>query len=136
MEDVKNKVMAGETPANPATLVEGQSHSYIGRRIRRREDLALVTGRGRFAGDIRFPDLLHAAVCRSTSPHGLLKDIRLDVARSMPGIVAAFAAAALPEIRGLMGDAALPDLHLAHRPVLSRDRVRYVGEPVAVVVAE
>jgi aerobic carbon-monoxide dehydrogenase large subunit len=80
--------------------------------------------------------LLHAAVCRSTSPHGVVKDIRLDVARSMPGIVAAFAAADLPEIRGLMGDATLPDLHLAGRPVLSRDRVRYVGEPVAVVVGK
>ncbi len=116
-----------ETPSN---------HSYIGQRVRRREDLALVTGLGRYAGDLRFPGLLHAAVCRSTSPHGVLKDVRLDAARLMPGIVAAFAASDLPEIRGVMVDTALPDIYLAGRQVLARDRVRYVGEPVAVVVGE
>jgi carbon-monoxide dehydrogenase large subunit len=132
--------MAGGTPANPATLVEGdhfdaQSHDYIGQPVRRREDLALVTGRGRYAGDLRFPGLLYAAVCRSTSPHGLLTAVDLDVARSIPGVVAAFAADGLPEIHGVMVDATFPDSHLVGRPVLAKERVRYVGEPVAVVVA-
>jgi aerobic carbon-monoxide dehydrogenase large subunit len=80
--------------------------------------------------------MLHAAVCRSTVPHGLLSTIDLDAARSMPGVVAAFAAGDLPEIRGVMVDAVLPDAHLVGRPVLARDRVRYGGEPVAVIVAE
>ena len=135
--------MAGGTPANPATLVEGEhfdgeSHSYIGQSVRRREDLALVTGRGRYAGDVRFPGLLYAAVSRSTSPHGLLTAVDLDVARSMPGVVAAFAADDLPEIHGVVVDtvdATFPDTHLVRRPVLAIERVRYVGEPVAVVVA-
>jgi aerobic carbon-monoxide dehydrogenase large subunit len=109
--------------------------SYIGQPVRRREDLALVTGRGRYAGDLRFPGLLYAAVCRSTSPHGLLTAVDFDVVRSMPGIVAAFTADDLPEIHGVLVDAAFPDSHLVGRPVLARDRVRYVGEPVAVVVA-
>src|ERR1700730_16419886 len=120
---MRNKVMAGETPANPAALVGEESPSYIGQRVRRREDLALVTGRGRYAGDIRFPGLLHASVCRSPSPHALLKRTRLDAARAMPGIVAVFAAGDLPEIRGPMVDAVLPDVHVASRPVLATDRV-------------
>ncbi len=120
--------MGADTP-------EPQQHSYIGERVRRREDIALVTGRGRYAGDLRFPGLLYAAVSRSTSPHGLLSAVSLDVARAMPGIVGAFAADDLPEIHGVMVDAVLPDAHLVGRRVLAKDRVRYVGEPVAVVVA-
>jgi carbon-monoxide dehydrogenase large subunit len=81
------------------------------------------------------PGLLHAAVVRSTTPHALLKGLRLDAARSMPGVVGVFAAGDLPEIHGPMVDATLPDAHLVGRPVLATDRVRYVGEPVAVVVA-
>src|ERR1700736_5770039 len=128
---MEDKVMAGETPANPATLVasdplQGQSHSYIGQRIRRREDLALVKGRGRYAGDLRFPGLLYAAVCRSTSPHGVLRDVHLETVRSMPGVVAAFASSDLPEVRASMVDAAVPEAYLIGRPVLARERVRYV----------
>jgi len=138
--DAKDRVMAGGTPANPAALVsvdtpEPQQHDYIGQRVRRREDRALVTGRGRYAGDLRFPGLLYAAVCRCTSPHGQLTAVNLDVARSMPGIVGVFRAADLPEIHGVMVDAVLPEAHLVGRPVLAKDRVRYVGEPVAVIVA-
>jgi carbon-monoxide dehydrogenase large subunit len=54
----------------------------------------------------------------------------------MTGVVAAFVAGDLPEIHGPMVDASFPDVHLVGRPVLARDRVRYTGEPVAVVVAE
>jgi len=82
------------------------------------------------------PGLLFASVCRSIVPHGLLTAVDLDAARSMPGVVAAFAADDLPEIRGAMVDASFPDAHLVGRPALARDRVRYVGEPVAVVVAD
>jgi aerobic carbon-monoxide dehydrogenase large subunit len=118
-----------------AESLDDGSHSYIGQRVRRREDLSLVTGRGRYASDSRFPGLLHAAVCRSQAPHALLKDVRLDIALSMPGVVAAFAREDLPEIHGLIVDADLPDSHVVSRPVLANGTVRYVGEPVAVVVA-
>lgn len=112
-----------------------ESHSYIGQRVPRREDLALVTGRGRYAGDIRLPGLLYMSVVRSTVPHATLRNVRLDAVRSMPGIVTAFARDDLPEIHGSIIDASLPDAHLVSRPVLATDRVRYVGEPIAVVVA-
>jgi carbon-monoxide dehydrogenase large subunit len=137
--DAKHKVMAGGTPANPPAPVsldtpEPQQHDYIGQRVRRREDLAMVTGRGRYAGDLRFPGLLYAAVSRATSPHGQMAAVNLDMARSMPGIVGAYSADDLPEIRGVMVDGVLPDTHLVGRAVLAKDRVRYVGEPVAIIV--
>jgi carbon-monoxide dehydrogenase large subunit len=75
------------------------------------------------------------AVARSQSPHGLLTAVNLDPVRTMPGVVGAFAASDLHEIHGVMVDAEIPDLHLMGRPVLAKDRVRYVGEPVAAVVA-
>jgi carbon-monoxide dehydrogenase large subunit len=96
----------------------------------------LITGQGRYAGDLHPERLLYAAMCRSTVPHGRLVGIDLEVARAMPGVVAAFAAADLPEIHGVIPDTVLPDLHSVGRPVLAKERVRYVGEPVAVVVAE
>ncbi len=111
-------------------------HSYVGVSIPRREDLRLITGRGRYAGDLHPDRLLHLAVVRSIVPHGVLSRVDLDVARSMPGVVATFAAGDLKEIKGPIVDVTLPDVHAVARPVLARERVRYVGEPVAVVVAE
>jgi carbon-monoxide dehydrogenase large subunit len=96
----------------------------------------LITGRGRYAGDLHPERLLHASICRSTVPHGRIVRVDLDAARAMPGVVAALVAADLNEIRGVIADNVLPDVHSVGRPVLAKERVRYVGEPVAVVVAE
>ena len=104
--------------------------------MRRREDLPLVQGQGRYTSDVHLPRMLHMSVARSTVPHGVLSAVDLAAARSMPGVVGAFAVGDLDEIRGAMVDASFPDVHLVGRRVLARDRVRYVGEPVAVVVAE
>jgi carbon-monoxide dehydrogenase large subunit len=80
--------------------------------------------------------MLHMAVVRSPYPHAALVRVDLEAARQMPGVIVAAAAADLSEIRGDMGDPAPPGLRAAPRPVLARDRVRYVGEPIAVVIAE
>jgi aerobic carbon-monoxide dehydrogenase large subunit len=80
--------------------------------------------------------MLHMAVVRSPYPHAALARVNLEPARRLTGVVAAAAAADLPELRGTMGDRAPSGLKAAPRPVLARDRVRYVGEPIAVVVAE
>ncbi len=82
------------------------------------------------------PGLLHMAVVRSPYPHAGLVRVDLEAARQMPGVIVAAAAADMSEIRGAMGDPAPPGLKAAPRPVLAGDRVRYVGEPIAVVVAE
>ncbi|HEX2647687.1 MAG TPA: hypothetical protein VHO95_10695, partial [Candidatus Dormibacteraeota bacterium] len=65
---------------------------YIGRRVRRVEDERLITGRGRFAGDIKLDGLVHVAFCRSTLPHARIAGIDLSTARSMPGVIAAWTA--------------------------------------------
>ena len=111
-------------------------HVYVGRPLRRREDASLITGLGRFAGDLHPAGLLHASVVRSSLAHGVIRGIDLELVRSMPGVVAAVSAEDLEEISGPIVDSVLPDAHLVGRPALARERVRYVGEPVAVVVAD
>jgi carbon-monoxide dehydrogenase large subunit len=110
--------------------------SMIGASLRRREDPALLRGQGQYVEDVRLPGMLHMAVVRSPYPHARIERIDLDAARRVPGVLGAFAAADLPEIGGPMGDPAPQGFKAAPRPVLARERVRYVGEPIAVVVAE
>jgi carbon-monoxide dehydrogenase large subunit len=111
----------------------------IGESPRRREDLRLLTGAGRFLDDLRRPGLLHMAVVRSVHAHAALRAIALGGARAAPGVAAAWAAADLAEIgRPLASGDGGPGLPSRswEQPVLARDVVRYVGEPVAVVLAE
>lgn len=108
----------------------------IGSSLRRREDGPLLRGEGRYVEDVRLPGMLHMAVVRSPYPHARLGRVDLEAVRQMPGVIVAAAAADLADIRPTMGDPAPAGLTAAPRPVLAVDRVRYVGEPVAVVVAE
>jgi CO/xanthine dehydrogenase Mo-binding subunit len=108
----------------------------IGRPLRRREDPALLTGRGRYAGDLAPTGLAHLAVVRSPEPHGVLRGIDRSAAGALPGVLAVLTAADLPELERPPGEVRAPSPGHRPRPVLARDRVRYVGEPVAVVVAE
>ncbi len=107
---------------------------------RRREDHRLLTGSGRFTGDLALPDMAHAVVLRS--PHAHARILRIDTrgAREAPGILGVFTAADLaadgiPDLPGGV-DLARPDgTKLAQtRPILARERVRFVGEAVAFVV--
>jgi carbon-monoxide dehydrogenase large subunit len=105
----------------------------IGRRVRRVEDPRLLRGRGRYVGDIERPGILHAAFVRSPYASASVTDVDLSRARSLPGVVAAFG----PQSRELP---ALPLLfpHPALQPVTQvplTTEPRYVGEPVAMVLA-
>jgi len=116
--------------------------ALVGTSVVRNEDAALLTGRAQFVDDIRLPHMLHAAFLRSQHAHARLKHVDLSRARAHPGVVAAFAAddlgdywkpgpllVAPPPIKGLVFNAAT-------QVPLARDKVRYVGEPIAVVIAE
>lgn len=110
--------------------------AWLGQRIKRREDPELLTGQGRYIADIVRPGLLHAAFLRSPHPHARIGAIEVDRARQMPGVYAVLTGADLPPNLG-----AQPQIHVfPERPTpyyaLTRDRVCYVGEPVAVVAAE
>jgi aerobic carbon-monoxide dehydrogenase large subunit len=112
--------------------------SAIGARLPRKEDPRLLRGRGRFGDDISVPGQLWARVVRSPSAHGQVNDLDVTQAAKAPGIAAVLTAADLPP--GLVIPVRLavpgPDLSGYLQPVLAATTVRYVGEPLAVVVGE
>lgn len=109
---------------------------WIGASVGRREDPRLVTGRGRFTDDIDLPGMLHAQFVRSTAAHATVTSLDLSAVRQVPGVVAAFSAEdlGLADITARLGRP-LTEFVPTGMPVLARDRVRYAGEPLAVVVA-
>ncbi|HZU91278.1 MAG TPA: xanthine dehydrogenase family protein molybdopterin-binding subunit [Stellaceae bacterium] len=117
--------------------------SGIGDRPRRREDLRFLTGRGRYLDDLAFADLAHAVVLRSPHAHARIKRIDVAAARAMPRVLAVLTAAEA-EADGLepleptmrVNAQTGEPFRFAPQPLLARDEVRYVGEPVALVVAE
>ncbi|HYM97952.1 MAG TPA: hypothetical protein VET26_11675, partial [Candidatus Sulfotelmatobacter sp.] len=109
---------------------------YIGRRVRRVEDERLITGRGRFAADIRVDEPVHVAFCRSTLPHARIRAIDKAAAVGMPGVLAVWSADDLPEVAAGLSDFGPPDIEQRGRPILNRDEVNYVGEAFALVVAQ
>ncbi|MFI0776670.1 xanthine dehydrogenase family protein molybdopterin-binding subunit [Streptomyces sp. NPDC021212] len=117
-------------------MTSAKNDRLVGRSVARREDPRLLTGRGRFVDDIELPGMLHAQFVRSTVAHGTITEIDLTRVRQVPGVVAAFTAADLElgDITAQLGRP-LSEFVPTAMPVLARDRVRYVGEPVAVVVA-
>ena len=64
----------------------------VGVPIKRKEDFRLLTGRGKYAADVRLPGLLHATVLRSPHPHARISAIRVDAARALPGVAAVITA--------------------------------------------
>ncbi len=110
--------------------------AFIGRSVPRLEDRPLVTGQGRFAADISFQHQLHMRVVRSPHAHGRITAIDIAAARAVPGVVAVWTAddiAGIPPIDFRL--TRIEGLEPYRQPVLARNRVRYVGEPVAVVFA-
>jgi carbon-monoxide dehydrogenase large subunit len=112
--------------------------TYIGAPIRRKEDVRFLTGTATYVDDITLPGMLHAAVLRSPHAHAWVRGIDTSRALAMPGVTAVYtwndiSALAKPiPIRVFP----LPGLERCLQYPLANDKVRYVGEPVAVVVAE
>lgn len=108
--------------------------SILGASVKRVEDPRFVTGTGTYLGDIHFPDEVWMSVVRSTVPHAVVTSIDTDAAKAMPGVVAVYTA---EDFAGLI----MPIEFGGHpepmqRPLIPADRVRFVGDIVAIVVAE
>ena len=114
----------------------------IGQSVLRLEDPPLLTGRGCFVADLSFPHQVHMRVVRSARAHGRIRVIDTAAALAAPGVVAVWIhrdVADLPPI-GLRGGIGTSQADVARltrylQPVLARERVRYIGEPVAAVFA-
>ncbi|HKM88468.1 MAG TPA: xanthine dehydrogenase family protein molybdopterin-binding subunit [Xanthobacteraceae bacterium] len=115
----------------------------IGQPVRRHEDLRLVTGQGRYTDDIILPRMTHAFVLRAPVAHAHIKRVDATAARHMPGVL--FVATGEDVRADGLGDVpcAVPltnrngtPRHNTPRPVLALGKVRHVGQPVALVVAE
>jgi carbon-monoxide dehydrogenase large subunit len=117
--------------------------AMIGAPVRRREDFRFITGQGTYTDDINRPGQLHAAILRSPHAHARIRGIEVAAARQAPGVVAVFTGRDM-EADGVGGlpcgwlvtskDGA-PMVEPPHPPV-AVDRVRYVGDQVAIVIAE
>src|SRR5579883_454116 len=107
---------------------------------RRLEDYPLITGTSSYVDDLRAPQgrpaTLHMAVVRSPYAHALINEIQLDAARALPGVVAVFAGEELVSDMRSIEAMPVPGLKKPERRPLAVGKVRYVGDPVAIVLAE
>lgn len=119
---------------------------YFGASVKRREDPRLVRGEGRFVDDVRLVGMLHAAFVRSPHAHARITRVDVAAARAMPGVAAVFTHAdlqpwltPLPLFGGVppgLGGAIRFEIRQEPQHALCNDRARYVGEIVAMVIAE
>ena len=113
--------------------------SWIGAPLARFEDERFLRGEARFVGDLKLPGMLFAAFVRSIHAHGRLLSVDVDEASELPGVRAVLTGDDLAPLVRPFPVAVPPGAEVATaaaHPVLARERVRYVGEPVALVVAD
>jgi carbon-monoxide dehydrogenase large subunit len=103
--------------------------------VRRVEDPRILTGRGTYVDDMHVPGMLHAAFCRSPHAHATLDSIDAADARALPGVVAVLTAADFVDRVGVMQPIGPKGHHTPPYGPLASDRVRFVGDPIAIVVA-
>ena len=113
----------------------------VGQPVPRTEDPTLVQGQGKYTDDLNLPGQAYAMMVRSRHAHGIIRGIDTEAARAMPGVLAIYTGADLAGYGTLK--CALPlknrdgtPMHKPARPSLPTDKVRFVGDPVAIVVAE
>jgi aerobic carbon-monoxide dehydrogenase large subunit len=121
--------------------------NFVGQSILRREDQRLLTGTGQFVADLKLPGMLHAVFVRSQVAHGRIRGVDLSAALSSPGVVYAIAGPDLAKVLPPVSDTqlALPKKWTTlvqhkflnpQQPLLAHDKVRHVGEAIAVIIAE
>jgi carbon-monoxide dehydrogenase large subunit len=118
-------------------MTEAPATAYIGQALRRREDFKFITGRGRYTDDLKVPGMLHLAILRSPRAHAVLNRVDLTAAKAAPGVRLVLSGADLAgKIGSIIPNWIIPGTKVPDRPVVAIDRVRFVGECVALVVAE
>lgn len=120
------------------TGVNKVANTAIGAPIERIEDLRFLRGRGIYVGDLHRADVAHAAILRSSVAHGRIRSIDATEALKMDGVIAILTGADIgpqvPTIRPRMEPH--PDYIPFQQPVIAKDKVNFVGEPIAVVIAD
>src|SRR5262249_22869930 len=113
-------------------------NTFIGAPMERREDLRFLRGRGEYVDDIAVEGLLYAVILRSSVAHGRIAGLDTSSALKCPGVHAVITAKDMPGGAPIipMRLQPLPEFKPYEQPVLANDKVRYVGEPIAVVLAE
>ena len=118
------------TEARPASRPFGSA-------IKRREDPRLVTGRGSYVDDLQIPGMLYLALARSPHAHARVRSVDTEAVGGMPGVVAVYTGA---DLEGKVGDLpcgwVLPDIKMPPHHPIAIDKVRHVGDAVAVVLAD
>src|SRR5947208_86819 len=112
-----------------------KTEKLSGKRIRRKEDPRLITGTATYVDDIQMPGMHHACVVRSPHAAAKIRGILTKPASDRPGVVAVFTGADVAAVGPVPCGASLPGLRVPHHAILAKDRVYFVGHPVAVVVA-
>jgi carbon-monoxide dehydrogenase large subunit len=134
-----------QSPEQPAEkLSTGQlavEKFAVGQSVPRIEDPMLLRGHGRYTDDVSLPGQAYAVMVRSRHGHGVIRAINTEAARKMPGVLAVYTAADLEGYGPLKCNMPLKSrdgspLKKPWRGALARDKVRYVGDPVACVIAE
>ena len=121
-------------------MAEIVAERYTGASIKRSEDPRILTGAGRYVDDIKLPGMLHAAFVRSPLAHGLVLSVDVSAARALPGVVAVLTGADLEAMTVPGPDPLMAFLGWAgptpEFTLLATDKVRFMGDPVAIVIAE
>ena len=115
---------------------ESAGNGWIGRPLKRREDPRFITGKGTYVDDVKLPGTTYAVFIRSPHAHAKIKAIDTAAARKHPGVVAVFTGADMTGVNSLPCGWLLPELKVPPHMPLASDAARYVGDPVAVVIAE
>lgn len=110
--------------------------AWVGKRMKRKEDPRLIRGISHYTDDIKLAGMVHCVFTRSPHAHAEIKAIRTDAAKALAGVIGVYTSVDTTSLGPVPCAIQMPDLRLPRHPVLAEGRVRYVGEPVAVVVAE
>jgi CO/xanthine dehydrogenase Mo-binding subunit/aerobic-type carbon monoxide dehydrogenase small subunit (CoxS/CutS family) len=127
--ELARDILSGALPLTMLDEIDAPDGKFIGANVRRLDAPSKVTGKLRYAGDMKLPGMLHVQVLRSPHAHARILSIDTSAAKTMPGVEAVVTSADVPGKDGF-------GVFVHDQPIMARDKTRYVGEAVAAVAAE